>query len=131
MRGKLAVCFVMASAIAGCASTPPPPPPIAMVEPAPMVAPAPVMGSIDGMYKGTVTATEDSGPRCRKMGPTASTRVRNGMFPLGGMRAKVGPDGSVMTTGKRPMSIGTLANNTLDVTTKSGKCGYHYSLTHS
>ena len=131
MRGKLAMFFVMASVVAGCSATPPPPAPMVMADPAPAPAPMMAAGPMDGIYKGTVMATEDSGPRCRKMGPTATTRVRGGNFVLGGMRGKVGADGSVMTTGKKAMSIGTLSDGTLDVTTKTGKCGYHYTLTHA
>ncbi len=133
MRAQIAVFLVLAGGVAGCASTPPPPPAMAAVEPAPMPPPAPAMtGPVNGVYKGAVAATDDSSPRCRKMPAMATTRVRNDHFVLGGMPAKVGPDGSVMGTARHGATMtGMLANGSLDVTTMSHGCGYHYTLTHS
>lgn len=132
MRSKLAIFLVLAGGIAGCASTPPPPPPMAAVEPPPPPAPAPMMSApMEGMYKGPVVSTEDSGPRCRKMPATASTRLRNDSFTLAGMHGKVGPDGTVTSMARRGMTMtGMLTNGTLDVTTMAHGCGYHYTLSH-
>ena len=132
MRVKIAVFLVLAGGVAGCASTPPPAP-MAVAEPAPMPAPTPVMtGPVAGIYKGTVAATDDSSAKCRKMPAIASTRVRNNTFMLGGMHGKVGPDGSVMATPRHGSTMtGMLNNGTLDVTTVSSGCGYHYTLAHS
>lgn len=133
MRAQTAVFLVLAAGVAGCASTPPPPPAIAAVEPAPMPAPAPAMtGPVNGIYKGSVASTDDSSPRCHKMPVMATTRVRNDRFVLGGLHAKVGPDGSVMGVAHHgPTVSGMLANGSLDVTTMSHGCGYHYTLAHS
>ncbi len=133
MRADIAVFFILAGGVAGCSSAPPPPPPMAAVEPAPAPAPTPVMtGPVDGMYQGPVVSTDDSRPRCRKMPATASTRVRNNSFSLGGMSGKIGPDGNVMATAPRGATMsGMLTNGSLDVTTMSKGCGYHYTLTHS
>ena len=131
MRANIVACLIVAVGVAGCASTPPPPPPMAAVEPAPPPAPMPT-GPVDGIYKGPVVSTDDSRASCRKMPATASARVRNNGFMLGGMRGKVGPDGSVMPMGRRGANMtGTLANGSLDVTTMSKGCGYHYTLMHS
>jgi hypothetical protein len=65
------------------------------------------------------------------MPASASTRVRNNTFMLGGMRGKVGSDGSVMATPRHGSTMtGMLNNGTLDVTTMSNGCGYHYTLAH-
>ena len=132
MRAKIAVFVVLAAGVAGCASTPPPPPPMAAVEPAP-APPAPMMtGPVDGMYKGPVVSTDDSRPRCRKLPATASTRLRNNRFVLGGMQGMVGPDGNVTARARKGATMtGTLANGSLDVTTMNHGCGYHYTLAHS
>jgi hypothetical protein len=132
MRAKIAVFLVLAGGVAGCASTPPPAP-MAMAEPAPMPAPMPAMtGPVAGTYKGPVVATDDSRASCRKMPASASTRVRDNTFMLGGMRGKVASDGSVMATPRHGSTMtGSLNNGTLDVTTMSHGCGYHYTLAHS
>jgi len=131
MRAHIAAFIVLAVGVAGCASTPPPAP-MAAVEPAPMPPPAPMMtGPVAGMYKGPVVATDDSRASCRRMPATASTRVRNNAFALGGMRGKIGPDGSVMSSARHGATMtGMLTNGTLDVTTMSRGCGYHYTLAH-
>ena len=112
MRAKIAVLLVLAGGIAGCASTPPPPPPMAAVEPAPAPPPAPMMtGPVDGMYKGTAVLSDDSSRRCRRVPATASTRVRNNMFTLDGMRGRIGSDGNVTATPHRGATMtGMLAN---------------------
>lgn len=131
MRLKLAACLFVAGGLAACASPSPPPPPMAAAEPAPPPAPM-AMTPADGMYSGTVVSTDDSRSRCRKLPATARAQVRNGSFALGGVRGKVGPDGSVTGAGRRGMTLsGTFANGTLDVTTMGHGCGYHYSLTHA
>ena len=130
MRTKLATCLFIAAGLAGCASPPPPPPPMAVAEPAPPPAP-PMMAPADGMYSGTVSSTEDSRPRCRKMPERASTQVHNGMFALHGLRGRIGADGSVMAMQRRGTTMsGTFSNGTLDVMTMGHGCGYHYSLMH-
>jgi len=133
MRTKLAMFLVLAGGVAGCASSPPPPPPMAMApEPAPMPAPAPApmtSASMAGAYTGTVEAGADNGARCRKMGSSATARVRGNAFTLGGMRGKVAPDGTVSSAARRGGSMtGTLTNGTLDATETMGSCSYHYVL---
>ena len=133
MRSKLAMFLVLAGGVAGCASNPPPPPPMAMApEPAPMPAPAPAPMASDGMvgtYSGTVEAGADNGARCRKMGSSATARVRGNGFTLGGMRGRVAPDGTITSAARRGGSMtGTLANGTLDATETMGRCSYHYVL---
>ena len=130
MHVKLAIFTVVAITVAGCASRSPPPPPMLAMEAPPPPPPAPVMAApVDGMYRGPVMSTDDSRPRCRKMPATAQTRVRNNTFNLGGMRGRIGPDGAVTMAGRRGTTMtGMLANGTLDVTTMSGSCGYHYTL---
>ncbi len=131
MRLKLAACLMMAGGLAACGSTPPPSVPVAAAEPAPAPAPMAMMPA-DGTYSGTVVSTDDSRSRCRKLPATARAQVRNGMFMLGGVRGKVGSDGSVTAAGRRGMTMnGMFANGTLDVTTMGHGCGYHYSLTHA
>ena len=128
MQIKLATFFVLAVGLAACASDPPPPPPVAAApDPAPAPAPAPV-ASGPATYRGTVEAAADNGRRCRKIGSSASARVNNGGFALGGLRGKVGSDGAVTSTGRGGSMTGTLANGTLDVTETKGKCSYHYTL---
>lgn len=131
MRAKLVACLFVAAGLAGCASPPPPPPPMAAVEPPP--APPPVMSMpADGIYRGTVASTDESPRRCRKMPASASTRVHDNMFALHGMRAKVGPDGTVMATPHRGASMsGMFSNGMLEVTTMNRGCGYHYTLNHA
>ena len=132
MRTKLAMFLVLAGGVAGCASNPPPPPMAMAPEPAPMPAPAPAPMTSDAMagtYKGTVEAGADNGARCRKMGSSATARVRGNGFTLGGMRGKVAPDGTVSSAGRRGSGMtGTLANGTLDTTATMGRCSYHYVL---
>ena len=97
-----------------------------------MPPPTPAMtGPVNGMYKGPVASTDDSGPRCRKMPAMASTRVRNNRFVLAGMQGMVGPDGNVTAKARNGATMtGMLANGSLDVTSTSRGCGYHYTLTH-
>lgn len=130
MRTKLAMFLVLAGGVAGCASNPPPPPPMAMApEPAPMPAPAPMTStSMAGSYTGTVEAGADNGARCRKMGSSATARVRGSAFMLGGMRGKVAPDGTLSSAARRGSMTGTLTNGTLDATETMGSCTYHYVL---
>ncbi len=130
MRTKLAMFLVLAGGVAGCASNPPPPPPMAMApEPAPAPAPAPMTPvSMAGSYTGTVEAGADNGARCRKMGTSATARVRGNAFTLGGMRGKVAPDGTVSSAARRGSMTGTLTNGTLDATETMGNCSYHYVL---
>lgn len=130
MRVNLGVFMIVAGTIAGCASTPPAPPPMVAMEAPPPPAPAPVMATpVDGTYRGPVMSTADSRPRCRKMPAVASTRVRNNVFTLGGMRGRVGPDGAVTMAARRGTTVsGMLANGSLNVTTMSGGCGYRYTL---
>lgn len=132
MRTKLAMFLVLAGGVAGCSSSPPPPPPMAMApEPAPMAAPAPApmtSDSMNGMYRGSVEASADNGPRCRRMAPTASASVRGKNVTMGGMRATVGDDGALMGGRRGPKLTGTLANGTIDATTMIGQCSYHYTL---
>ncbi len=91
-----------------------------------------MMMPADGMYSGTVASTDESPRRCRKMPSSASTSVRGNMFVLHGMRGRVGPDGTVMATARRGATMtGMFSNGTLDVTTMSRGCGYHYTLNHS
>ena len=131
MRIQLVAFAILAGSVAGCASPPPPPPPIVAVEPAPAPPPPVAAGPIDGMYKGAAVKTDDSGPRCRRVPATATTRVRNNAFVLGGVRGRVGPDGAVTAASPRgPKMTGTLSGGTLDVTTMTGPCGTHYTLTH-
>lgn len=130
MRAKLAMFLVLAGGVAGCASNPPPPPPMAMApEPAPMAAPAPMpAGDMAGTYRGTVEASADNGPRCRKMAPTATARVRGNTVTMGSTRVTVGSDGALSGGRRGPKVTGTLANGTLDATTMVGQCSYHYTL---
>lgn len=132
MRAQIAGIIVLVSGVVGCAGTPPPRPMVAMEAP-PAPAPAPMAAMpVDGTYQGSVMSTPDSRPRCRAMPATATTRERDGGFNLGGMRGRVGPDGTVSSTSRRGSSMtGTLAGGTLDVTTMRGGCGYHYTLAHS
>ncbi len=128
MHAKFAVFLVLAAGVAGCASTPPPAPMAMAAEPAPPPAPA-MTGPVNGMYKGPVVSSDDSNARCRKMPAMARTQVRNNMFMLGGMRGQIGADGSVMSTARHGATMtGMLANGSLDVTTMSHGCGYHYTL---
>ena len=130
MRLKLATCLMITGGLAACASPPPPPPPMAAVEAAPAPMP-PMAAPADGLYSGNVMSTDDSRPRCRKMPMKASVRVRNGMFALHGLRGRIGPDGSVTATPRHGMTMsGMFSNATLDVTTMSHGCGYHYTLNH-
>ena len=134
MRTKLAMFLVLAGGVAGCASTTPPPPPMAMApEPAPMAAPAVAkapMRSARGvtMYKGTVEAAAENGPRCRKMGPDATARVSGRSVVLGGTRVMAGTDGALSGARRGPTVTGTMSNGTIDATTKVGACSYHYVL---
>ena len=131
MRTKLAMFLVLAGGVAGCASNPPPPPMAMAPEPAPMAAPAPapmMSSGMNGRYTGTVEASADNGPRCRKMAPTATATVRGRSVMMGGMRAMVGRDGTLMGVRRGPKVTGTLANGTLDATTTMGRCSYHYVL---
>ena len=131
MRANIAVFLILAGGVAGCASTPPPPPPMAAVEPAPPPAPM-AMGPVNGLYKGSVASTDDSAPRCHKMPVSATARVRNDKFMLGGAHGKIGPDGTVTSIAAHGTNVtGTLANGSLDVTTMRHGCGYHYTLAHS
>ncbi len=132
MRAQIAVFLVLAAGVAGCASTPPPSPTMAAAEPAPP-PPAPMMNRpASGMYKGPIASTDDSRPRCRKMPAMASTRVSNNSFVLGGIHAKIGQDGNVVGRARNGTTMtGTLANDSLDVTTMGRGCGYHYSLARS
>ncbi len=132
MRANIAVFLILAGGIVGCSSTPPPAP-MAAVEPAPAPPPTPVMtGPVNGMYKGPVASTDDSGPRCRKMPAMASTRVRNNKFVLAGANAMISPDGSVTSRARNGTTVtGMLANGSLDVTSMRNGCGYHYTLAHS
>ncbi len=131
MRAQLVACLIVAASLAGCASPTPPPPPMAAVEPPP--APPPVMAMpADGIYRGTVASTDESPRRCRKMPMDASTRVHNNMFALHGMRGRIGSDGSVMARPHRGTSMtGMFSSGTLEVTTMSRGCGYHYTLNHA
>lgn len=133
MRTKLAMFLVLAGGVAGCSSSPPPPPMAMAPEPAPMAAPAPApapmaSSGMNGMYRGSVEASADNGPRCRKMAPTASASVRGKNVTMGGMRAMVGNDGALMGGRRGPKVTGTLANGTIDATTMIGSCSYHYTL---
>ena len=131
MRMKLATFLVLGASVAGCASNPPPPPPMAMApEPAPMAAPerAPARRVATMMFKGTVEAAAENGPRCRKMGPDATARVSGRSAIIGGTRAVVGTDGALSGGRRGPSVTGTMANNTIDATTKVGQCSYHYML---
>ncbi len=129
MRTKLAMFLVLAGGVASCSSSPPPPPMAMAPEPAPMAAPAPMAsGGMNGMYRGSVEASADNGPRCRKMAPTASASVRGKNVTMGGMRAMVGNDGALMGGRRGPKVTGTLANGTIDATTMIGSCSYHYTL---
>lgn len=133
MRAQIAVFLVLAAGVAGCASTPPPAPTMAAAEPAPSPPPAPMTNEpVSGMYKGPIASTDDSRPRCRKMPAMASTRVSNNSFVLGGIHAKIGQDGNVVGRARSGTTMtGTLANDSLDVTTMGRGCGYHYSLARS
>ena len=131
MRTKLAMFLVLAGGVAGCASNPPPPPMAMAPEPAPMAAPAPapmMSSGMNGMYSGTVEASADNGPRCRRMAPTASARVRGRNITMGGMRVIAGRDGSLSGARRGPKVTGTIANGTIDATTMIGRCSYHYVL---
>lgn len=131
MRTKLAMFLVLAGGVAGCSSSPPPPPMAMAPEPAPMAAPAPApmtSDSMNGMYRGSVEASADNGPRCRRMAPTASASVRGKNVTMGGMRATVGDDGALMGGRRGPKLTGTLANGNIDATTMIGQCSYHYTL---
>lgn len=131
MRAKLVACLLVAAGLAGCASPTPPPPPMAAVEPP--LAPPPAMSMPgDGIYRGTVASTDELPRHCRKMPTSASTRVHDNAFALHGMRGRIGPDGNVMATMRRGTSMsGMFANGTLEVTTMSHGCGYHYTLNHA
>ena len=131
MRAKLVMFCLMAGTVVGCASNPPPPPPMAMApEPAPMPAPAPMAGPVDGVYKGMAELAADAPRRCHKMAATQTVRVRRGNFMLGGMRGRVGADGAVMASRSGGLS-GTVTGGTLDVTSTSRGCSYHYTLTRA
>ena len=84
--------------------------------------------SMAGTYTGTVEAGADNGARCRKMGSSATARVRGNGFALGGMRGKVAPDGTVSSAARRGSMTGTLTNGMLDATETMGSCTYHYML---
>ena len=71
----------------------------------------------------------DSGPRCAKMTHTQTVRVRNNVFVLMGVRATIGPDGTVTAASRRGVSIaGTVSPTGMDLMTSRGKCSYHYQL---
>ena len=128
MRAQNAVFLVLAGGVAGCAITSPPPPPMAIADPSPALAPT-TMKPIDGNYTGSVVATDDSRPRCRKLPGTATTTVRNNVFALGTVRSRVGPDGAVKSLAPhRTTMTGMVSNGVFDVTTMAQGCGYHYSL---
>ena len=133
MRVNLVTFLLLAGTVVGCASNPPPAPPPMAMAPEPAPAPAPMMsGPADGVYKGMAELAADAPRRCHKMTATQTVHVRHGAFMLGGMRGKVGPDGGVMAPARHGMSLaGTVNNGTLDVTTMSRGCGYHYSLTRA
>ena len=131
MRMKLITALLMAGTVVGCASNPPPPPPMAMAPAAPAPAPAPMaMGSADGMYKGMAELASDAPRRCAKMTRAQTVRVRNSAFTLMGMRAMIGPDGTISTTARRGGSLsGTASGSGLDMMAMKGTCNYHYTLT--
>ncbi len=131
MRLNLAMFLLAAGTLAGCASNPPPPAPMAAApEPAPMPAPAPMMSSVDGLYRGT-SSYVGRHHGCARAG-AVSTRVRNNVFVLQGIRARVGADGSVSSMSRRGgMVSGMVSNGSMDVTTKAGRCSYHVVATHA
>ena len=129
MHAKLAMFLVLAGGVAACSS--PPPPPMAMApEPAPMPAPmpAPRAAARGAVYRGTVEASADNPATCRHMGPAATARVNGRTAVIGGTRMTVGADGALSGGRRGPAVTGTLANGTIDATTKVGNCSYHYVL---
>ena len=127
MRSKVLLALLMVGTVAGCASNPPPPPP--PVAEAPPPPPPPALGDVSGMYKGMADLGPDSPARCPKMTRAQTVRVRNNAFVLMGVRATIGPDGTVTAASRRGVSIaGTVSPTGMDLMTTRGKCSYHYQL---
>ncbi len=136
MRLNLAMFLLAAGTVAGCSSnTMAPaaaPAPMAMApEPAPAPMAAPMMSSVDGLYRGNSETAGTYHRGCARPG-AVSTSIRHNVFVLKGIRARVGADGSVRNISRRGgMITGTVSNGSLDVTTKSGRCSYHIVATHA
>ena len=129
MRIKLITALLLAGTVVGCASNPPPPPPMAEAPPAPPPAPMMTMGSVDGLYKGTATLADGAPRGCAKMTRTQTIRVRNNSFALMGVKAMVGPDGTITSRGRRGSSVmGSAASDAMTVTAMKGKCSYSYAM---
>ena len=131
MRLQIATILLVAGAVVGCASNPPPPPPMAAMPEAPPPPPPPApAGPMAGAYKGMADLGADAPARCAKMTRAQTATVRGTTISLGGMRGKIGADGSVTPIGRSGLT-GTVNGNTADLTAMKGKCSYHYTLTHS
>ena len=129
MRMKLLTALLMAGTVVGCASNPPPPPPPVADATPPAPPPPASVGDVSGVYRGMADLADGSGPRCAKMTRAQTVRVRNNAFTLMGVRATIGPDGTVTSTGRGGSITGTASGTGLDLTTMRGRCNYHYTLT--
>ncbi len=133
MRAQIAMFLLAAGTVAGCAANPPPPAPMADMTPVapPVMAPAPMMGPVDGIYKGTAEAVGTLGRGCAKPG-AVTTRVRGNTFVLKGIRARINADGTISNISRRGGTVsGTIANGVMDATTVAGRCSYHVTANHA
>ena len=129
MRSKFLATLLIAGTVAACASTPPPAPMMAEAPPPPP-PPAPVMmGPMSGVFRGTAELAADAPKSCHKMSAHQTVRVRNSMFYMAGLHAKIGPDGMVTAPKRHGTSLtGTASDGALDLMLMQGKCSYHYTL---
>ena len=127
MRMKVLSAMLLAATVAACADQAPPPAPPAPPPPPPPPAPM-AMGPVDGTYRGTAELAADAPRGCARMTRPTTVRVRNNTFALGGMRATIGPDGSITAPTRRGMSVsGNASGNGMTVMTMRGRCSYTYS----
>lgn len=129
MRTKILTFILMAGTVVGCAGNPPPPPPMAAAPPPPPPAPM-AMGPFDGVYRGTPVLSAESPARCAKMNKPVTVRVgKNNAFTAMGLRGTIGPDGTVMASGRgKPSISGTASAGTINLTTMKGPCTYTTAL---
>jgi len=130
MRLQLATVLLLAGTVVGCANNPPPPPPPMAAAPEMPPPPPPPPGPTAGRYMGTADLASDAPTSCRKMGAQQTATVRGNMVMLGGMRGRIGQDGTVTPVGRSGVS-GTVSGNTATLTAMRGRCSYTYNLTHS
>jgi hypothetical protein len=126
MRTKVLTFALLAGTVVGCASNPPPPPPMAAAPPPPPPAQPIPTGPMAGLYRGQPSLQAESTGRCTRYTKPLAVRVlNNNTFTIMGMRATVGPDGSV--TGRN--ITGKAENGIINVTATRGTCVYATELT--